>query len=135
MANTKSNTSRAKTGTKSRSSATATASTRNSNSRSSSARQKASMPVNDEQEDKESVFVLLAKSKAGRLLYGFIAFLVIIGFDFLVSMNHYGRFFVALGFEIIFFMIVGWLYFVLHSRKKANEDKTTSHNDDVTQGE
>ena len=47
--------------------------------------------------------------------------LLLIGIDLLFSMDHYDRFFMILGIEIIAAMLIGWLVYFLIDRKKQRE--------------
>ena len=73
------------------------------------------------EDDSESFFSVVWSYSWGKALYAVIILLVIIGLDFLISMNHYDRFFMVLGIEIIAGMIIGWIVYLLIERSKLQK--------------
>ena len=71
--------------------------------------------------DKESLWSVIWSYSWGKALYLLLGILVIIGLDFLISMNHYDRFFTVLGIEIIVAMITGWIVYLVLDRQKHKD--------------
>ena len=69
-------------------------------------------------EESESIFALIWSSPWGKMLYALLGILLLIAIDFLVSMNHYDKFFTILGVEIVAAMILGWIIFLIVERRK-----------------
>lgn len=67
----------------------------------------------------------------GRMLYALIGIMIIIALDFLISMNHYDLFFTILGVEIVVGMVIGWIvYLVVSRRKNASSDEITGDSEE-----
>ena len=71
--------------------------------------------------DKEPLWSVIWSYSWGKALYLLLGILVIIGLDFLISMNHYDRFFSVLGIEIIVAMITGWIVYLVLDRQKHKD--------------
>ena len=71
--------------------------------------------------DKEPLWSVIWSYSWGKALYLLLGILVIIGLDFLISMNHYDRFFTVLGIEIIVAMITGWIVYLVLDRQKHKD--------------
>ena len=69
--------------------------------------------------EKGSFFSLLRETAPGRLLLAFLIFLLILGVDFLLSVNHFDQFFLFVGIELILFILLKWGIFVVRSRKSG----------------
>ncbi|MBP5493109.1 MAG: hypothetical protein J6Y08_09710 [Clostridiales bacterium] len=82
-------------------------------------------------EDTESIFSKIWSYSWGKVLYAVVALLLIIALDFLISMNHYDRFFMVLGIEIIAGMIIGWIVFLLIERSKQIKQLNESEDQEV----
>jgi len=65
---------------------------------------------------KASVFEILKESSAGRGFLLLLIAVILIGFDFLFSLNQFDIFFLLLGIEIVISVLLGWLRFVLRGR-------------------
>ena len=104
-----------------------TASSRNGRGNSSSASKRTSskapvkrvQPQNPEPET--TIFHELWSHPFGKALYLLLGIAVLLGLDFLISMNHYGKFFTVLGIELIAAMIIGWIIYLLVERRKQFE--------------
>ena len=84
----------------------------------SSSRANASRARQIPEEEQESIFAVIWSSHWGKILYALVALLLLIAIDFLVSMNHYDRFFTILGGEIVVAMVLGWIVFLVLERRK-----------------
>ncbi|MBR2750204.1 MAG: hypothetical protein IKD90_03630 [Clostridiales bacterium] len=76
--------------------------------------------VQEVSEESESFFSIIWSSSWGKMLYALLAILLLIAVDFLVSMNHYDRFFTILGVEIVAAMVLGWIIFLIVERRKQH---------------
>ena len=76
--------------------------------------------VQEVSEESESIFSIIWSSSWGKMLYALLAILLLIAVDFLVSMNHYDRFFTILGVEIVAAMVLGWIIFLIVERRKQH---------------
>lgn len=65
-----------------------------------------------------SFIVRMYRNPAGKVLLILAAIILIIGIDFLVTLNHFERFFIVLGIEWIIATLVGWILFVFRDRIK-----------------
>ncbi len=66
----------------------------------------------------EHFLVRMYKNPAGKGLLILAAVLIVIGIDFLLTLNHFERFFIVLGIEWIIATLVGWVLFVFRDRLK-----------------
>jgi hypothetical protein len=83
------------------------------------------------EEEKESILALIWSNHWGRMLYALIGIMIIIALDFLISMNHYDLFFTILGVEIVVGMVIGWIvYLVVSRRKNASSDEITGDSEE-----
>ena len=87
-------------------------------SKNSASRNTRSLPP---EQDKEPLWSVIWSYSWGKALYLLLGILVLIGLDFLISMNHYDRFFTVLGIEVIVAMITGWIVFLFLDRKRQKE--------------
>ena len=85
-------------------------------------------PVED---DSPSFFSKLWESHWGKLLYGIVVLLLIIGLDLLISWNKYDLFYTILGIEIVVAMLVGWIVYLIIERRKQHLSEDDSSDEDA----
>lgn len=95
-------------------------STRSGKTTSGSSSRSQKTRVQEVSEESESIFSIIWSSSWGKMLYALLAILLLIAVDFLVSMNHYDRFFTILGVEIVAAMVLGWIIFLIVERRKQH---------------
>lgn len=59
------------------------------------------------------------RNPIGKVFLVLAVAVVIIGIDFLVTLNHFERFFIVIGIEWIIVTLVGWVLFVFRERLKS----------------
>lgn len=107
-----------------------TSSGRSARGSSASSRGKKSVQPAPVEEDTPSIFSRLWESHWGKLLYGIIVLLLIIGLDLLISWNKYDLFYTILGIEIVVAMLVGWVVYLILERRKQHLSEDTSSDED-----
>jgi len=99
--------------------ATARKSTRNTAAKSrsgvSSRRTSARSPL----KPAEHMILRMYRNPIGKVFLVLAVAVVIIGIDFLVTLNHFERFFIVIGIEWIIVTLVGWVLFVFRERLKS----------------
>ena len=83
-----------------------------------------------EPEREESIFHVLWSYSFGKALYLLLGIAVLIGLDFLISMNNYDKFFVTLGIELIAAMVIGWIVYLFVERRKLMQSEEPESDSD-----
>lgn len=66
-------------------------------------------------------FRYLRAHRIGRILLAILVAGLSIGFDFLISLNRFDRFFLFLGIELLILVLIGWIRFVVKGRIEPKE--------------
>ncbi|MBN1891511.1 MAG: hypothetical protein JW780_01925 [Clostridiales bacterium] len=66
-----------------------------------------------------SLITRLYRHPIGRIALIIVAVILLIGLNFLLTLNHFERFFILLGIEWIAANLIGWLFFVFRDRLKS----------------
>lgn len=66
-------------------------------------------------------FRYLRAHRIGRVLLAILVAGLLIGLDFLISLNRFDRFFLFLGIELLILILIGWIRFVVKGRIEPKE--------------
>lgn len=94
---------------------------RSSGSRKKSGRKTGSGRAASRNIPKKNILTALKGSAAGRFLLLVVGIIVVLGLDFLFSLNQFDRFFLILGIELIAAVLIGWIRFVIHGKTDEND--------------
>ena len=58
------------------------------------------------------------RNPIGKVFLIIASVLIVVGLDFLITLNHFDLFFIVLGIEWIIATLLGWIYYVFRDRLK-----------------
>ncbi len=65
-----------------------------------------------------SFIIRMYRNPIGKVFLIIASVLIVVGLDFLITLNHFDLFFIVLGIEWIIATLLGWIYYVFRDRLK-----------------
>lgn len=76
-----------------------------------------SAPRRRKSQKQQGFFSILAESRLGRFLLALFVTFILLGVNFLLSVNQFDRFFTLVGIELIIVVLLAWIRFVIRGQR------------------